>query len=423
MGCMEQSIQDIKDEIVPASFFVLFLVVYFLVVIIWNNIMIGNDDLEGLTKIIGLVFNGVLVLFSLVLTILGLVGYFGIECPNDTDCRPTSLVILILLGVSTLAVSGATVAGIQLNNNILLRIGTLVMCFVVIFLIMAGIVMGMSSGAVMDDMNFYYDTQYPKLRAALERADSRSPTTPGYCQMKKDDCTALTLSGTAVFPTDQDKEKIEGSTAITKAAMWKMQWNEASKAAAAEKPKTWLGVCESTGICIYCEDFEKAAQDTKLVNTNDTSLAPNINFQAAVNGFACKSKSSGTISPVDSAKVVQFTQDMHWQKDIKDSKFIGMGCPDGSEPVPRNWTIAKGQETTNPTTPVIANYKAIDDKSKSHMATRRQRSSKLRNPTSPTAKPAGGALAAPACRSSLVGAPRGQIPMNTTAASTTSSAT
>jgi bacterioferritin-associated ferredoxin len=77
-ACYEQTIQDIKDQIVPASYFVLFLVAYFMVVIVWNNIMIGSEDLEGLTKVIGLVTNGILLLLSLIL--VGMGGY-GLSKP------------------------------------------------------------------------------------------------------------------------------------------------------------------------------------------------------------------------------------------------------------------------------------------------------------------------------------------------------
>ena len=361
-SCREQSIQDIKDQIVPASFFVLFLVVYFLVVIIWNNVMIGSDDLEGPNKIIGLVFNGILLLFALILTIMGLVGYFGMDCPNNTDCRPTSLVMLILLGVSTLGVAGVAVAGIQLNNNVLLRIATLIMCFVSIFLIMAGIVMGMSSGAIMDDMNYYYDTQYPKMRSALERADSRSPTTPGYCQMGKLECEALMLDGTEVGVKDKDGAAILGSTKINKKSMWKSQYYEAAKAADAAKPKAWLEVCKTTGICIYCQEFKMAAEGFALVNKKNNngtittaSIAPNINFQAAVNGFGCK-KDDKTAAP---KTVVQFSANLAWQSDPMKASFIGICQADDKgnvpTPVPRNWTFATGEKSTGHAA-VIANY-------------------------------------------------------------------
>jgi len=366
LACKEQSIKDIKSQIVPASFFVLFLVVYFLVVIIWNNVMIGNDDLEGVSKIIGLVFNGILLLFALILTILGLVGYFSIECPKDSDCRPTSLVLLILLGVSTLGVSAVAVAGIQLNNNILLRVATLIMCFVAIFLIMAGIVMGMSSGAIMDDMNYYYDTQYPKLRAALEKADGGSPR---YCQMAKADCTTLMETGKAVAVKDKDGVEVEGSTKITKAMMWKMQHYEAAKAADAKEPKAWLEVCKTTGICIYCDDFKKAAETFTLANEN-ASIAPNINFQAAINGFMCK-KGGSVTKP---AKFAQFAHDSVWQRTPKDAKFVGIGCKDDETPVPRGWTLATTKKNTKAQddakgTAILASYKETTKQAKGDGAT------------------------------------------------------
>ena len=35
--------------------------VYLIVVIVWNNIMMSDDDYEGVSKMVGLVLNGVLL--------------------------------------------------------------------------------------------------------------------------------------------------------------------------------------------------------------------------------------------------------------------------------------------------------------------------------------------------------------------------
>jgi hypothetical protein len=358
-GCREQSIQDVKDEIIPASFFVLFLVVYFLIVIVWNNVMIGSDDLEGVSKIIGLVLNGILLLFALVLTIMGMVGYFSIECPKDasgaeTDCRPTSLVFLILLGVATLGVSGVVVAGIQINNNLLLRVGTLVMVFVAIFLIMAGIIMGMSSGAVMDDMNYYYDTQYPKLRQALERADNT------YCQMSQAECTDITLKGTKVTPKDKDGKAIEGAAQITRTDMWKMQYNEAALEASKDDAPKWMASCETTGICIYCKEFYTDVQTKVLLNkAGNVSLAPNIDFTVALFGYGCKNDKTGAI--VEGKE--QFSAGAVWQSKLTDNKFIGF-CPTGSTPVAGNVTKVTGKDKDGNDVSVLQNYKAVTATSK-----------------------------------------------------------
>jgi len=325
-ACYEQSIQDIKDQIVPASYFVLCLVGYFMVVIVWNNIMIGSEDLEGINKIIGLVLNGALLLLSLIQTVLSLVGYAGMECPKTSpDCEPTSLVLMILLGVATVLVSGLVVAGIQTNNNMLLRIGTLVMVFCAVLLLLVGLILGMSSGAVMDDMNHYYDTQYPKLRQALERADN------SYCQMTKVQCTALTLEGTAAQVQDKDSATVEGSTPISKAAMWKIQFNEAALESSKDARPNWLGNCDTTGICIYCGEFYASTQNDVILNKfKNESLAPNINFAAAINGIECVA-TGGAKSAV--AKYTQYTTSLHWNGgDAKARSYLGQAgtCPNGT---------------------------------------------------------------------------------------------
>ena len=58
---MKAQISDVKENLEPASVFVLGLMVYLIVVIVWNNIMMSDDDYEGVSKMVGLVLNGVLL--------------------------------------------------------------------------------------------------------------------------------------------------------------------------------------------------------------------------------------------------------------------------------------------------------------------------------------------------------------------------
>jgi hypothetical protein len=354
-ACYEQTIQDIKDQIIPASYFVLFLVAYFMIVIVWNNVMIGSDDLEGVTKLIGLATNGVLLLLSLVLVIMGGYGYASMECPKTSpDCEPTSLVLMILLGVATLLLSGLVVAGIQTNNNMLLRLGTLIMCFVLVFLLLAAIILGMSSGAVMDDMNHYYDTQYPKLRQALERADN------SYCQMSKDQCTKLTLEGTVAQVQDKDAATVEGSTPISKAAMWKIQFNEAALESSKDARPNWLGNCDTTGICIYCGEFYTSTQNDVILNKfQNESLAPNINFAAAINGIECVA-SGGAKSAV--AKYTQYTTSLHWNGgNAKAKSYLGQAgtCANGTA-TPKAFNYVAGLSGAD-ANKVMVNYMSTTD--------------------------------------------------------------
>ena len=246
-ACKEAAIQDVKDEIIPASYFVFFLCFYLAIVVVWNNIMIAADDLEGLTKILGLVFNGVLCLIAFIEVIMGsMAAYNASEAcqASEGGCVSDSLKLLIAIGVGLMLVAGICLAGVQLNNNLLLRIATLVMVFLSLLCLLTGLIMGISSGVVMDDMDFYYQSNYPRMRAALERADN------SYCKLQKDDCTTLAGGPPGSVPPkicDEDYvcEAIEGATPMTSASVWKNMWAVAAQAAAdtaqvAEQP--WLEI-------------------------------------------------------------------------------------------------------------------------------------------------------------------------------------
>jgi hypothetical protein len=308
-ACKDATIQDVKDQILPASYFVFVLCFFLAIVVVWNNIMIAADDLEGVTKILGLVFNGVLVLLAFIMVVMaGLAASnAGDACNGGDDCVPDSLMLLIAIGLGLMIVAGVVVAGVQINNNLLLRIGTLVMVFLSLICLLTGLIMGISSGAVMDDMQYYYDSNYPRLRAALERADN------SYCKLKKDDCTALANNnapaGVPPKVCNEDYtecEAIEGAAVMTSAAVWRNMWSVAALEAsdpALVAAQPWLEVCESSGICIFCDEFYSDVSDSPLVQTDssgdpvlcaggdtaaDTSddvaclLAPNLDWKDAV---------------------------------------------------------------------------------------------------------------------------------------------
>ena len=69
-------------------------------------------------------------------------------------------------------------------------------------MVLFGLLLSLSSGIFLEDMSFYYDTQYPKLRSAYERADN------SYCQMTKDQCVASARNGVAA-PVMSDGEIIK----------------------------------------------------------------------------------------------------------------------------------------------------------------------------------------------------------------------
>jgi hypothetical protein len=309
-ACKEAAIQDVKDTILPASYFVFVLCAYLAIVVLWNNIMIASDDLEGPKKIIGMVLNAGLVLLSFVMVIISALAMSsaGEACQNtDGGCVPDTLWGLIAIGLGLMVVGGVCLAGVQINNHLLLRIGTLVMVFLSLICLLTGLIMGISSGAVMDDMEYYYDSNYPRLRGALERADN------SYCKLRKDDCTALASNnaGAGVPPKicNEDYtecEAIEGAELMTSAAAWRNMWSVAALEAsdpANVQAQPWLEVCETSGICIFCDEFYTdvasnlleqkdannqpvlcAGGDTAADPSDDVAclLAPNLDWKDAV---------------------------------------------------------------------------------------------------------------------------------------------
>ena len=72
-ACMEASITKVKDQMLPASYFTFFLCFYLVIVVCFNQIALGADEIEGVTKIVGLVLNGLVVLFSFIAFIIAFV--------------------------------------------------------------------------------------------------------------------------------------------------------------------------------------------------------------------------------------------------------------------------------------------------------------------------------------------------------------
>jgi len=282
-ACMESQIQEVKDNLEPASLMVLVLIAYLFVTVVWNNIMVhGDDDIGDAAKMVGMILNGALLALSFLCMIMGGVGAFKADdaCPKATDgCVPTSMIMITLIGLALMVVSGLIVAGIQLGMNLLVSLSTAVMVFLMVFLVLFGLILGMSTGMVMDDMTYYYDTQYPKLRSALEKADN------SYCQMTKEQCAAVVncagAEGASGNPAStactQPVQTDDYSTAVTDdddaavvmtfASMWKGMFAAAAQEAAStnddgtSNAPAWLEHCATTGICIYCQDVLTPLED------------------------------------------------------------------------------------------------------------------------------------------------------------------
>lgn len=305
-ACMEAAIQDVKNVILPASTFVFILCGYLFITVLWNNVMLASEDLSGVKKMIGLGLNAGLVLFSIVMAVLcGLaISSASTSCQStDGGCVPDTLYALIAISVGLMLVASLCLGGVQINNHMLLRTGTLIMVLLSLLCLLTGLIMGISSGVVMDDMEYYYDVNYPRLRGALEQTDRN------YCKLRKADCTLLASNGGNVFPQicNEDYSEclpIEGAEPMTPASVWPNMWAVAAVAASdqiivTENP--WLEPCETSGVCIFCNEFYNTVQSapTELIvdgavvlcegdTTTDTSddiaclAAPNLDWKHAV---------------------------------------------------------------------------------------------------------------------------------------------
>ena len=122
----------------------------------------------------------------------------------------------------------------------------------------------MSTGVVMDDMTYYYDTQYPKLRSALEKADN------SYCQMTKVQCLAMATAGPSIAPATTEQSVQSGDplvaitceagdpiciTTMSYASVWKAMHAAASLEANKDSAPAWIASCKTTAMCIYCGDL------------------------------------------------------------------------------------------------------------------------------------------------------------------------
>jgi hypothetical protein len=178
-------------------------------------------------------------------------------CPGAADCVPASMTMLVLIGVCTMVVAGVILFGIKENNNMLIGIMTIVLIFLAILMVLFALILGMSTGVVMDDMTYYYDTQYPKLRSALEKADN------SYCRMSKVQCMAMAQAKTSADVQSGDPlVKITCDTGdpicideMPYDSVWKAMHAAASVEANMASAPAWIADCKTTALCIYCGDL------------------------------------------------------------------------------------------------------------------------------------------------------------------------
>jgi hypothetical protein len=370
-ACMERQIQDVKDNLVPASLFVLGLIAYLAVTIVWNQIMLSGD-IEGIPQTVGLVLNGALMALSFVLMISSGIGAWKASdaCPKTADgCVPTSMIMLVLLGVSCFGLSAVAVFGTWKQIPIAVTVVTIVMVFVLIFMVLFGLILGMSTGVVMEDIEYYYDTQYPKLRSAMEKVDN------SYCQMTKEQCKSIIvhrdLSGCtgasgdtpgsscngAPVQTDNYNENVAPDGVqkyVTFQAVKKHMYAEASVAAGETDSSgnsaapTWLIDCKTTAICIYCGDLLQRTQtEEKSVYNNLVVAGQNGAGSGVSSGDWCSQATNG-------ATCIEKAPNFQWVAGLTGATNGTWGISKTNYPAPAGHkpkgTWVDTEPTTNPPT-------------------------------------------------------------------------
>jgi hypothetical protein len=98
---------------------------------------------EGVSKMVGLVLNGVLLFLSLVMIVMGGLGATKAAdaCPGAADCVPASVTMLVLLGVATMVVSSLIVFGVNSGNGMLITVGTLILIFPAILMVLFALIL------------------------------------------------------------------------------------------------------------------------------------------------------------------------------------------------------------------------------------------------------------------------------------------
>lgn len=270
--CQQVAVQNIKDYIVPAAITCLCVVFFLFVAVSANTILVNSDTStnEGNAMYIGLAVNGFLMVSGLALAIIGLVGMSNASdaCPTGQDCTSWASLSVIVLAIFIFITSAIATFGIYIDNSLLIRVADVFLILFGFVLLLAGIVLGMASGTMMDDVNKTYDENYPEIRRSVEVAE------PEFCQIPKDQCVDLTAGvydaaggWNPCDTADADKDVCLGAR-ITSATLWAEMQFKAVQPLIVDTPEIRAIVnisasCATTDICITCSPMMDNLADSR----------------------------------------------------------------------------------------------------------------------------------------------------------------
>ena len=179
-------IDKVKGNLIPATICIWALFLFVVVLVVLNYYMIdncedddGNFGVDGLFKILGLVFNGVVFLFGFVVMIMGIVVQSDLNssCPVGQECTNWQVVGVIVLGIFFFLTAILSLVGVILGKFLgmmLVRIANLIFLILLLVLMIVGVGFGIIAGAL-DDVNSKYDDNFEQVRQQYETKE------PGLC--------------------------------------------------------------------------------------------------------------------------------------------------------------------------------------------------------------------------------------------------
>jgi len=176
------SIDKIKGNLWPATIVIWSLFLFVVILVCVNNYMIdncedddGNFGPDGLWKIIGIVFNGIVALFGLLTMIMGIVAHSDLSggCPEGKDCTNWAVVGVIVLGIFFILTAILSLVGMLIGKfpgMMMVRVADLILVLLGLLLLIMGIGFAIIAGA-MDDINSANESNFAQVRAQYESED------------------------------------------------------------------------------------------------------------------------------------------------------------------------------------------------------------------------------------------------------------
>merc|ERR1711907_246337 len=132
---------------------------------------------EGIMKIFSLVFNGIVLLFGLIVIIAGAYMYSTLSsdnCPEGADCTNWSVISIIIVGLAVFGTATVSIVAVAVLGGTLgctmLRVTNVVFLLTALLTLICGIAIAIIAGAL-DESNKQFEENFDTVRAQYEQKD------------------------------------------------------------------------------------------------------------------------------------------------------------------------------------------------------------------------------------------------------------